>query len=208
MKKFLALLLLVSCVCMICSCSVIDGIKNKFTGNNNGDEGEVTGVAAFTKAIEATNASNVIVEATTETALGQLSSTLEISFKADGSAVINYSMERFNEIGEGEVGEDKTTVTGTINRAADGSYSGDMISGIDLSSVSQGTAIDLSVVSSVAEINAAGDVLTVTVPAANTEAVFGSAFAKDVNLEISIQNGVVKFINMTFEGGSIEYTYD
>ena len=206
MKKIIAILLLVCCVAAMSSCSIINKVLGKDDGEGNGNNAP-TGFAAFTSAISATNASNVQVTSTTETSLGKLTTTLSVAFKNDGSAVINYSYERFNEIGEGAADEIKSTVTGTITRAADGTYSGDMIDGIDLSAVAAGPALNISSLESIATINEGGDVLTATVAAASSEAVFGSAFSKDVALEITIKDGAVKYIDIEFENGSVSFIY-
>ena len=82
-----------------------------------------------------------------------------------------------------------------------------MPEGVDLSAAAASPALNLAPIKDAATINESSDVLTATVPAANTAEVFGSEFSKDVNLEISLNAGVLKFIELTFEGGSITYTY-
>ena len=201
MKKILSVMLLLSCLLTICSCSFIEDKLGGLFG------GSASGLGAFEDAIKNSNASNVTVESVVETELGTLSSKIVVAYKADGSAVITYTYEKFNLIGEGADNEDKTTTTVTINRAADGTFSGDMPEGVDLSAAAASPALNLAPIKDAATINESSDVLTATVPAANTAEVFGSEFSKDVNLEISLNAGVLKFIELTFEGGSITYTY-
>ena len=198
MKKILAVVLLLSCLFTVCSCSFI---KDKF-----GKKSE-TGIGAFETAIENSNASNVTVETKVDTDLGTLETTMVVAYKEDGSATITYTYEKFNLIGEGAENEEKTKKTVTINRAADGTYTGDMPEGVDLTSVTASAAINFESVKDAVAINEGNDVLTVLVPAANTAAVFGSEFSKDVNLEISLKDGALYVIDMTFEGGRITYTY-
>ena len=202
MKKFLSIILVISCVCLICSCNT----KKNNQDSNGGDL--LVGVPAFEAAIANTNAKNVKVDSVTESDLGTLTSSLKVSYKEDGSAVIEYSFEKFNLIGEGAEDDLKTTYTGTINRSADGSYTGDMIEGLDLSSVSAGKALNLTPIKDDVTINSASDVLKATVSAADTAAVFGSAFPEDVELELSIKDKAVKQIKITFESGSVTYQYD
>ena len=179
----------------ICSCSLFDNKE------------DTTGVGAFETAIANTNASNVKVKSEVETAIGKLTSEFSISYKADGSATIEYKYEKFNLIGEGAENEEKSVITGKVTRAADGTYSGDMPEGVDLSSVAASAALNLAPIKDSAVVSEVGDVLNVTVPAAKSAEVFGSALSYDAELEISIKNGVVTFIEITFESGKITYQY-
>lgn len=198
MKKILSVVLLLCCLLSVCSCSFI---KDKL-----GIGGSATGIKAFENAISECNASNVEIKSTTETELGALNDIIVVSYNEDGSAVITYTYERFNDA-LSATEEEKTTTTVTINRAADGTYTGDMPEGVDLPSVTAAPAINLSAVKDAAVINDASDVLTVTVPAANTAEVFGSEFSKDVNLVISLRSGALFTIDLTFDGGKITFTY-
>ncbi len=198
MKKFISVILVLTCLFALCSCSALSKIPfvGKFFGGS---------ASAFSKAIENTNPSVAIIETTVDTSLGELKSKYDIVYNADGSAVITYSYERFNEIGAEEL---KSTYTGTITRAADGTYSGDM-EAVDVSGIAEGIALDLSAINEDAiVINEAGDVLTATVAAADTAAVFGTAVSKDVTLEITIANDSVTYISMTYEGAKITCRYE
>ncbi len=197
MKKIISAVLLVTCLFALCSCSVLSKIP--VIGGLFG------GVSAFEKAIDNTNPSNAYIETSAETSMGTLKANYEIIYAEDGSAVIKYSYEKFNEIG---AEEEKSTIKGTINRAADGTYSRD-VKDTDVSSIAGGIALNLSEIKSDAiTVNDAGDVLTATVAADSTEAVFGKAIAKDVDLEITIKNNAVSRIIMTYEGASIICNYE
>lgn len=198
MKKILSVILLLSCLLTVCSCSFI---KDKF-----GIGGAATGLKAFEDAIKNCNASNVDVKSVVETELGSLTSTIKASYKEDGSATITYTEEKWNDA-LSATEELKTVKTYTFNRAADGTYTGDVPAGLDLASVTASAAINFDPIKDVAVINEASDVFTATVPAASTADVFGSAFSKDVNLEISLKTGVLNTIELTFEGGKITYVY-
>ena len=198
MKKILSVILLLSCLLTVCSCSFI---KDKL-----GIGGSATGIKAFENAIKDCNASNVDVKTVVETELGSLTSTIKATYREDGSAVITYTEEKWNDALSAT--EDlKTVTTYTFNRAADGTYTGDVPEGLDFASITASAAINLASIEDAAVINEASDVLTVTVPSANTAEVFGSAFSKDVNLEISLKNGALYTIELTFEGGEITYIY-
>lgn len=200
MKKILSVVLLLCCMLTVCSCSFI---KDKLGLGGK----SATGTAVFEDAVKNCNASNVTVESIVETDLGPLTTTIVVAYKADGSAVITYTYEKFNLIGEGAEDEDKTTKTVTINRAADGTYTGDMPEGVDLTAATAAPALNLAPVKDAAVVNEANDVLTVTVPAANAAEVFGAEFSKDINLEVSLKSGALWTIELTFEGGSVTYTY-
>ncbi|MBQ3015387.1 MAG: hypothetical protein IJD79_01250 [Clostridia bacterium] len=199
MKKIISVILIVCCMLTVCSCSAI---KNKF-----GKKNENSPIAPFETAAANTNASNVIVDIEKETELGKLTSKLEVNFANDGSASIVYTYEKFNLIGEGAEDETKSTVTCNIVRAADGTYSGDMPEGLDLSAVSAAPALKLESVKDAAVVNEKGDTLTVAVPADVSAAVYGSALSYDSELEIFIKNGAVSLMEITFEGGKITYQY-
>ncbi len=200
MKKIISFLLLICCIVTVCSCDMVDGVKDKV----NQITGKAT-VADFEAAIANTNASSVVIETVSKTALGDLKSKFEVYFKADGSATVKCSYEKFNLIGEGDPEDIKSTVLTTVYRNADGSYSEDI--GVDLSSVTAAAALNLSAVKDAAVINEAGDVLSVTIPATKTAEVLGVNFAYDVDLEISIRNGVISFMKLNYTGGSATYQY-
>lgn len=161
--------------------------------------------SAFEDAIANTNPTKAVIEVVTKTALGDLKASYEIAYNEDGSATIKYSYEKFNAIGEGAENELKSTYSGTVTRNADGTYNG---TDVDVSSVGEGIKLNLSAIASDAKtVNEAGDVLSATVAAADTEAVFGSAFSEDVALEITIANEKVSLITMSYASGSIVCRY-
>ncbi len=203
MKKILCAILLFSCLLCACSCKGVDKAKDKITGGDSGEN-----VDAFTKfenAIAAASASSVKIDVVTPTALGELTSSYEIVYNADGAAVINYSYERFYELGEGPADEIKETVTGTVYRDKDGNVT--PATGVDLSAVTAASAYSIARFKSVATINEAGDVLTVKVPKASTMAAFGTEFPSDVDFEMILITDKLASMTLTYNGGSISYNY-
>lgn len=198
MKKILSVVLLLGCLFSVCSCSFIE--------DKLGIGGGATGLKAFENAIKDCNASNVSVVTVVETELGDLESTISVAYNQDGSALITYTYEEFNLV-DSATEDLKTVTTVTINRAADGTYTGDVPEGLDLAAVTASAAINFAPVKNDVVINESSDVLTVVVPSANTAEVFGSEFSKDVNLEISLKEGALFAIDLTFEGGRISYIY-
>ena len=187
MKKIISIVLVLTCLLALASCDLF--------GGSNG---------AFQTAIDNTNPKDIIVDASVETELGDLTSSFEIHFNDDGSAVIEYTTEKFNKIGEGD-GELKSTIAGTITKAADGTYSGDT-EAVDVSGIVAGAKIDVSAMKDYT-VNEAGDVLTANVAAADTAAVLGSALSYDVVVKISLAGDAIEYIDITFDGGFIKYSY-
>ena len=203
MKKLLSIILLLSCLLCVCSCDPVNDVKDKITGDNS--DTEVDAFTKFENAIAAASASAVEIEVVTSTALGELKSEYEVIYNADGSAVINYSYQRFYEFGEGPADEVIKTVTGTVYRDKNGNFS--ETNGVDVSAVTAAGAYDISAFKSKAVINDAGDVLTVTVPKANTQGAFGSEFASDVQFEMILVGDKLASMTLTYNGGSISYNY-
>ena len=200
MKKILSLILVITCFGLLMSCDMLSSITG---GGNDGAKG----IDAFVTAIENTNPKNIIVDIEVETSLGELTSKYTVNYNDDGSAVITYTTEKFNAIGEGAEDELKSTVTGTVTKNADGTFTGDT-NGVDVSGVTAGFKLDVKKMKDTATINENNTVLTATVAAADTEAVLGTAYDKDVTVVIAIENGVVELIDLTFEGGSVSYKYN
>ena len=200
MKKILSLILVITCFGLLMSCDMLSSITG---GGNDGAKG----IDAFVTAIENTNPKNITVDIEVETSLGELTSKYTVNYNDDGSAVITYTAEKFNAIGEGAEDELKSTVTGTVTKNADGTFTGDT-NGVDVSGVTAGFKLDVKKMKDTATINENNTVLTATVAAADTEAVLGTAYDKDVTVVIAIENGVVELIDLTFEGGSVSYKYN
>ena len=200
MKKILSLILVITCFGLLMSCDMLSSI----TGGGND---AAKGIDAFVDAVDATNPKNITVDIKVETALGELTSKYTVNYNEDGSAVITYTTEKFNAIGEGAEDELKSTVTGTVTKNADGTFTGDT-NGVDVSGVTAGFKLDVKKMKDTATINETNTVLTATVAAADTEAVLGAAYDKDVTVVIAIENGAVELIDLTFEGGSVSYKYN
>ena len=197
------LILVLSFGIVSCNKDDKDDNNNDNTANTNTDT--QAPFDKFTAALASNNASAVVVDVTTVTALGNLDASYEIYFAADGSATVKYEYERFLEIGEGAADETVTTVTGTVYRDKDGSYSAN--TGIDVSAISAATVINIASLKSKASINTAGDELNVTVVKASTADVFGTEFDSDVALKILLDGDNVKKITLTSNKKVITYTY-
>ena len=204
MKKILCLMLVLVLSFGIVSCKKDKGDDNTDNNANTNNTATVS-FETFAAAIANNNASAVVVDITTATALGDLTAKYEIYFAADGSATVKYEYERFLEFGEGSADDIKTTVDGTVYRDKDGKYSD--TAGIDVSAVSASTALNITSLKANASINTSGDELNVVVAKANTADVFGTAFSSDVALKIVLDGEKLAKIELTSSDRDIVYTY-
>lgn len=134
---------------------------------------------SFEEAAYSTPSSEITVSTKLVSALGELNSQIQTRFNPDGSAVIDYYIERFDEdfTSDSVISSKSGTVT-----YADGKYSdgGELVG-----EVSAVTEINLSFAEDKMEYSINGDVLTATVKAENTKAVLGIEIAADVTLVVT-----------------------
>ena len=157
----------------------------------------------FTHAVNQTPAAQIKVVTEFTTELGVLGSTIDTRFNPDGSATINYSIENFDSdfVGAAPV----ITKTGTVTLNKDGSYSdGGEFEGLIGSSVSS-VLINLDS-TKFESYNIDGGTLSAVVKAENTEAVFGTAIAADVNFMLTISNDRVISVVLNYKvaAGTVE----
>lgn len=185
MKKTISMLVLVAmCVIALASCG----------------GGSAVNVDTFQNAVNNTNPTKVVINTTTTDALGELKGSFTANFAEDGSSTIAYSYEKWLPIGEGEADELKKTYSGTVACDANGNYSGDDLDGV-IGDISNAVAINLKAITSVVTISEDETTLTATVAAAETEAVFGAAYAYDVTLTVVKGESAVESITITFTNG-------
>ena len=211
MKKIIALLLVVVCAFALFACQGTpathtpddSGSEHTNTDNPGGDTPSTPAekdVAPFTAAIAATNPQKQVIVITLKPTgmTDTLTGTYTVTYQADNSAVIDYSYEQFNAIGETEA---KSTVEGQITRDASGNYSGS-ISG----TASAATAIRLNAEAAKEYATVEGNVLSAQIPAAQTEAVLGVAFDTDVNFVFVISSGIVTSYSLVYTTAKGEVT--
>lgn len=183
MKKIIALILAIGCILSLASCHFI-------TGNTPDEPDDSASIPEIQSKVDASAPQGADITVTFKTALGDLNGAYDVLYNEDGTATVAYSYEKFNTLGEGST-ELKSTYTGTVTVAADGSVSGDL--GTEgLSAVSFELKLDESKLSGVA-INAG--VLNATVKAEHTEAVLGVALGYDVQLIVA--TGTTGITSMT-----------
>ena len=196
MKKIIALILVIGCVLSLASCNFISG------GNNNTPDDSAS-IPEIQAKIDASAPKGADVTVTFKTSLGELNGTYHVVYNEDGTATVDYSYEKFNKVEDGVLTLLKSTYTGTVTVAADGTVIGDIGSTDALNAISYDLKLDESKLSSVS-INAG--VLRADVKAADTEAVLGAALDCDVNLIVATSaNGVSSFtVGYTTNLGEVE----
>lgn len=160
-------------------------------GGGTPPDNDTLDVSAFTTAIAATNPATVEIDTKLETEIGDLVGEFVFTYASDGSATIEYSYEKFNELGAG-VTEAKSVVEGEVALNADGSYSGSGLSGNATAVGAFTLTLDVAKLKD-AEIN--GNVLTATVEAANNKAVLGVETGYDVEMILTKSaSGIVSLV--------------
>ena len=188
MKKILFVALALALTFAFASCDL--------TGGGSADPS-----TAFINAVNSTDPTTATINTVTTTELGTLNGEFNILYGEGGTATINYSYEQWYKIGEGNGTDLKYTVTGIIERQADGTYTdGKGFTGT--AGEAAGFTLNLSGVVANAQYNEAKDTLTATVAAADTQGVFGFALGYDANLTVVISNGAVETITVTYADGT------
>lgn len=174
MKKIIALVLIIVCTLSLASCQFFGDTYEPETPDDSAS------IPSIQAKVDATAPKGADITVTLKTTLGDLNGSYDVLYNEDGTATVNYSYEKFNTLGEGST-ELKSTTTGTVTVAADGTVNGDL--GTEgLTAVSFELKLDADKLNSVA-INAG--VLSATVKAENTEAVLGVALSYDAELIVA-----------------------
>ena len=185
MKKLLIVLLALTCAFTMFSC------------------GKYAFLDDFEEAIANTNPTAIEVQMTSDTALGTLAASFKTTYAEDGSFVIEGSYEKFNASTEGNEDDVKTVIPVKITCDKDGKYSdGGAFSGANPAATGVKLVLNKKMGAKVSED---GNVLTATVKAGRTEDIFGIAYATDVTLVITKNDG--KIISYTMEYAT-DYGYD
>lgn len=141
-------------------------------------------LADYISAQENTVPTETKVNVSVETSVGTLNSTLTTTYNEDGSSLIKYSYEKFNEIG---VGEEKSTVFGEIVCDANGNYSG-AVSGAVGTAASIKLTLDASIMQNVSFDEG---ICSSIIKADNTEDAFGVDIGADVKLTLYKADGKI-----------------
>ena len=185
MKKLLIVLLALTCAFTMFSCGTSASLKD------------------FEEAINNTNPTAIDVQITSDTAFGSLAASFKTAFAEDGSFVIDGSYEKFNTTTEGKAEDVKSVIPVKITCDKSGNYSdGGAFSGSNPAATGKKLVLSKKMRASISND---GNVLTATVKADKTEDVFGIAYATDVTLVVTKNEG--KIVSYTMEYAT-DYGYD
>ncbi len=191
MKKILTLILVLTCAFTLFAC----GGK---------DEGPVytDDAAEFITAFGATTVSTLKVTVAADTAEGTLTSVYTTTYNSDSTKSIAYSIETIPGL---DSAEDKVVLTGTVTCDASGNYS----DGGEISGKLGATGVKFDYDSDkIKTYSIDGNVLAITVPAADTEAVIGYAVGSDALVTVTKADGKIASIALTYTGVSIICEYN
>ena len=137
------------------------------------------------------------------TALGTLTSIVDTVFNPNGSATIDYYIEKFNTSFDN--GGEKLVYDSVVTLNADGSYSdGGVFEGLIGSAP---TAVNINLdATKLASYSIEGGVLSASVKAENTAAVLGAAIDADVSFMLTISsNRIISVVlNYATELGAVK----
>ena len=219
MKKILALILLVGCIFTLCSCKFFKKDKEDETPNNNNSDVVVPdndtptvdteAIAAIQAKIDASTPDTADITVTLKAVLGDLDSEYNVIYNQDGTATVAYTYEKFNSF-DADSDEYKSTYSGTVTVAADGTLSEDVGGTASVEALTFDITLDAAKLTAPTVVSG---VLNATVKAENTQALLGVNLGADASLVVSTgANGVSSVaISYTSAAGQIEiiatYTY-
>ena len=190
MKKIFAIILALACTFAMFACGGDDATAYQ------------TDAKDFISAIESTEVTKLGVKVTAETELGELTSTYTTEYAADGTSTMTYAIEKFLT---SDATDEKGVDEGTVTCDANGNYSdGGAVSG-KLGATGISFDADSDKITNY-EIN--GNTLTVIVSAADTAAVLGYEIASDAVVVITVADGKVTDVSLSYTGVTIECTYN
>lgn len=190
MKKILALILVLTCAFTLFACGKDDGPV--YTEE----------AAEFITAFGATTVTTLKVTVAADTAEGTLTSVYTTTYNSDKSSTMTYEIETIPGV---DSTEDKEVLTGTITCDANGNYSdGGAVSG---KLGATGVKFDFDS-DKIKTFSIDGNVLAITVPAADTEAVIGYAIDSDALVTVTKADGKITSIALSYTGVSIVCKYN
>ncbi len=189
MKKILALILVLTCAFTLFACN---------------DEGSAytEEAAEFITAFGATTVSTLKVTVTADTAEGTLTSVYTTTYNSDNTSTMTYSIETIPGL---DSTEDVEVLTGTVTCDASGNYS----DGGEISGKLAATGVSFDYDSDkISTYSIDGNVLAITVPAADTQAVIGYAVGSDALVTVTKADGKITSITLSYTGVSIVCQYN
>ena len=207
MKKILALILVVSCVFALGSCKLVGKIFGKDVNEETPTLTDAD-IAPIQAKIDASVPETADVTVNFKSTLGTLESAYLVTYNTDGSATVNYTYEKFNQIGEGK--DLITAVSGETTIGANGELTNAPEGIAAVEALTFDIALDASKLHSA---TVTSGILNAVVKAENTLAILGVNLGVDAKIVISIGTlGVSSIaISYTTDNGTVEiistYTY-
>lgn len=191
MKKILALILALTCAFALFAC-----------GDDKTGAVYTEDAAEFITAFGATDPASIKVTVTADTTEGTLTSTYTTVYSAGKISEITYSIETIPGINSTE---DLEVLTGTVTCDASGNYS----DGGTIAGKLGATGIKFDYDSNkINNFQIDGNVLAITVAAADTEAVIGYALGTDATITATKADGKIISVTLTYTGVSIVCQYN
>ena len=192
MKKILALILVLTCAFALFACGEEETPEPVYTED----------AAEFISAFAATTVSTLKVTVTAQTAEGALTSTYTTVYNADKTGTMTYAIETIPGL---DSTDDIVLVEGTVTFDKDGNYS----DGGEISGKLGATGVKFNINSSaIKKFSVDGNVLGITVPAADTQAVIGYAIDSDALVTVTKADGKITSIALSYTGVSIVCEYN
>ena len=190
MKKILTLILVLTCAFALFACG--EDAAPTYTEE----------AAEFITAFGATSISSLKVTVVADTAEGTLTSTYTTTYNADKTGTMTYSIETVPGL---DSAEDKVVLTGTVTCDASGNFSDNG----EISDKLGATGVKFDYDSDkIDTFEVDGNVLAITVAAADTEAVLGYAIGSDALVTVTKADGKITSIALSYTGVSIICEYN
>ena len=190
MKKILALILVLACSFALFACGGPEAPSY------------TEAAAEFITAFGSTTVNSLNVTVTTETAEGTLTATYTTEYHADKTSTITYSIETIPGL---DSTEDLVVLTGTVVCDAQGLYS----DGGEIAKKLGATGIKFDYDSNkITTFEVDGNVLAITVAAADTEAVIGYAIGADALVTVTKADGKITSVALSYTGVNIVCAYN
>ena len=199
MKKILSVVLLLACLCMMFACN--DNNTGDGQGDGNNDTTPAVTAKEFQESLAATEPAKVVIKTETTTeGLGTLEATYTITNKADGTAIINYTYEEWNEVSLDSIpDEEKTAYTKTVTMDEDGNFSDESF---DDDAVLGALKVDLEKLAKGYTVSKDGKTLTATVAADKTADVFGANLGYAVDIKVVRSSKTVESMELNYTSGA------
>ena len=194
MKRIVALLLALTLVFALASCKPDDTPDGPAKLDITPVKEAIAATALTSARVEVVASNDFLPE-------HPLTAKYDVVYNADGSASVVFTYDQYNDITP-EGGDIITTSRGSATVAADGTVTGDPVSGTVTGAASVSFNLDES---KLASFDLSMGILSANVAKDNTAAVLGSAINADVVLTVATANGVVTGATISYDLDGVHY---